>query len=67
MNKSDELGKESAVRQAAGLPEQEKKWQAPRLTVWEVARDTRMGFTVSTKTGSGPDSHGMRDVTPPDS
>ena len=63
MNKCDERIKERNVCEAAGVPEQEKEWQPPRLTVWEVVRDTSMSAAVS-KTGSGADSHGMRDVTP---
>ena len=64
MNKSDDLRKEPHGCQAVSLPEVDKEWQAPRLTVWEVAEDTGMGNGVS-KTGSGADSHGMRDVTAP--
>ena len=61
MNKCDDKVKERNVNQAAGFPEQEKEWQSPRLTVWEVAEDTGMGSIP--KTGSGADSLGMRDVT----
>ncbi len=63
MNKSDDKVKERNVGRAGGSPEQEKEWQPPRLTVWEVALDTGNSSGVS-KTGSGADSYGMRDVTP---
>ncbi len=61
MKKCDHKVKGRNVNQAAGFPEREKEWQPPRLTVWEVVRDTSV---LPTKTGSGPDSLGMRDVTP---
>jgi hypothetical protein len=63
MNKSDDRLKERNVNQAAGFPKAGKEWQPPRLTVWEVVRDTSMGIYAA-KCGSGADSHGMRDVTP---
>jgi hypothetical protein len=63
MNKSNDTGKKPGGSQSVGTPEQEKEWSPPRLTIWEVARDTTMGVATS-KTGSGPDSYGMRDVTP---
>ncbi len=62
MNKSGDILKERNVGRAGGFPEQEKEWQPPRLTVWEVARDTSVG--APSKTGSGADSLGMRDITP---
>jgi carboxylesterase type B len=61
MNNGDDRVKEWNVCQAAGVPEHDKQWQPPRLTVWEVVRDTSMSAPV-TKTGSGADSLGMRDV-----
>jgi hypothetical protein len=61
MNKSDDKVKERHVNQAAGFPEAGNEWHPPRLTIWEVAEDT--ANTVS-KTASGADSQGMRDVTP---
>ncbi len=61
MNKANDMGKEPRGSQYVGTPEQEKGRQLPRLTVWEVARDTGMGV-ITDKTGSGADSHGMRDV-----
>ncbi len=64
MNDSYDRVKELCGFQASGVPEQDREWQPPRLTVWEVAADTSMGLSVGTKTGSGADSHGMRDVTP---
>ncbi len=62
MNKTVAQGKDLGVCQPEGFAEQEKEWQPPRLTVWEVVRDTSMSTAV-TKTGSGADSRGMRDVT----
>jgi hypothetical protein len=62
MNESDGGGKNPGADQPSALPEQGQQWQPPRLTVWEVARDTTVNG--SAKTGSGADSHGMRDVTP---
>lgn len=56
-------GKNPGADQPSALPEQDREWQSPRLTVWEVVQDTAMGLPVE-KTGSGADSHGMRDVTP---
>jgi hypothetical protein len=63
MNDAYDRGKKLGGCQDSGVPEQDREWQPPRLTVWEVARDTSMGLAVE-KTGSGADSHGMRDVTP---
>ena len=60
MNKSDDRVKGSSVYHAAGDPEQEKEWQLPRLTIWEVAEDTANNVP---KTGSGADSYGMRELT----
>jgi hypothetical protein len=62
MNRSDDKVKERNVGRAEGFSEPDKEWQPPRLTVWEVVRDTSL-VPVS-KTGSGADSHGMRDVIP---
>ena len=62
MKKSDDPRKEPGGCQAVGFPEADKEWQAPCLTLWEVARDTSMGV-INDKTGSGADTHGMRDVT----
>ena len=64
MKESHGRGKELGGCQAPGAPKQHREWQPPRLTVWEVVRDTSVNG--SAKTGSGPDSHGMRDVTTPD-
>ena len=60
MNKSDDKVKEGNVGRAEGFPGQEKEWQPPRLTVWEVAEDTANNVP---KTGSGADSYGMRELT----
>jgi hypothetical protein len=62
MKKYDDMGKDRGGSPSVGTPEREKEWCPPRLTIWEVARDTTMG-TPNTKTGSGADSLGMRDVT----
>ena len=64
MKESDGRGKNPGAYRLTAVPEQGQQWQPPRLTVWEVARDTTVNG--SAKTGSGPDSHGMRDVTTPD-
>ena len=63
MNRSDDKVKERNVGRAEGFSEPDKEWQPPRLTVWEVVRDTSMSAPV-TKTGSGADSLGMRDANP---
>jgi hypothetical protein len=64
MNDSYDRGKELGGCQDSAVPQQDREWQPPRLTVWEVGRDTSMGL-ASNKTGSGADSHGMRDVIDP--
>ena len=64
MKESDGRGKNPGAYHPSTIPDQHQQWQPPRLTVWEVARDTSVNG--SDKTGSGADSHGMRDVTTPD-
>ncbi len=62
MNKSHDQGKNLPTCQTAGPAGQEMVWQPPRLTIWELVRDT--GEIAPNKIGSGADSRGMRDVTP---
>ena len=64
MNKTGTQGKDRGVCQPAGFAEQENEWHAPRLTIWEVVRDTSMALG-SGKSASGPDSQGMQDVVVP--
>jgi hypothetical protein len=59
MKKIDDLGNDSGTCQNDRPGGQDKEWQPPRLTVWEVVRDTSV---QPTKTGSGADSLGMRDI-----
>ncbi len=64
MNRLDDEVKQRNIDRAGGSPEQEKEWQPPCLTVWEVVEDTGGPAPATIKTGSGADSYGMRDVTP---
>lgn len=65
MKESDGGEKKPGAYRPTAVPEQGQEWQTPRLTIWEVAEETGLP-PIYSKTGSGADSHGMREVTATD-